>query len=129
MAAPTIRGVTTDAAGGAATSPAGTQVGDLVIVVTWERAGAGVPTHTLQGGNGFVEIRSHSHDDSSTDGRLSIAYKVATASGAQSYQAYTTSTGSPTWWTGLLVLQTGTYSTTGIASNSATNTGTQPPNP
>lgn len=128
MAAPSIRGSTAPIAGGAATSPAGTQIGDCVIVITWERAGAGVPTHTLQGG--FSEIRSHSHDDGSTDGRLSVAFAIATAAGAQSYQAYTTSTGTPAWWTGLVVLAVGTFNATPHdATNSVTQTNNAVPNP
>ena len=109
MIAPGYRGGTAPAAGGSTTSPAGTQVGDLVAVYTWERTGAGSPTFTLQSGNGFVEIRNHTHDDGSTDGRLAIAYKIATQAGAQSYQAYTTGTGSPAWFTGCVVLVKDTF--------------------
>jgi hypothetical protein len=127
MAAPIVRGRTAPVAGGAATSPASTAVGDMVIVFTWERAGAGVPTHTLQ--STFVEIRTHSHDDGSTDGRLSVAYKIATSAGATSYQAYTSSTGTPAWWTGIVVLTTGTFDTASIASNSVTSTTNAVPNP
>ncbi len=100
--APSIRGSTAPVAGGTTTSPAGTEIGDCVIVFHWERAGAGIPTFTLDSGNGYIEIRNHSHNDGSTDGRLAVGYKIATAAGAQSYQAYTTSTGSPVWWAGCL---------------------------
>lgn len=129
MAAPTIHSTTTPAAGGSSTSNASTAVGDLVIVFTWERAGAGVPTHTLDSAGGYVTIQSISHNDGSTDGRLSVAYKVATSNGAVAYQAYTTSTGSPVWWTGLMVLDTGTYDETTINSAQVTATGTGVPNP
>jgi hypothetical protein len=128
MASPTIHSNTAPAAGGSATSDANTAVGDLVIVFTAERAGAGVPTFTLQ--SGFTEIRNQPHDDGSTDGRLAVACKVATSSGAQSYQAYTTSTGSPVWWTGLMVLDAGTFDPSLIfRANSVTTTGTGAPNP
>lgn len=131
MAAPSIRGSTAPATGLAVTSPAGTQVGDMVIVLTWERAGAGSPTHTLQ--SGFSQIRTHAHDDGSTDGRLSAAFAVATVSGAQSYQAYTTS-GSGTVRTGCIVLQAGTYYAggspgTAIANNSDSGTTNAAPDP
>jgi hypothetical protein len=132
MAFPTIRGTTAPVSGGATTSPVATAVGDLVVVFTWERAGAGVPTHTVDTGNSYVEIISHGHDDGSTDGRLSVAYKIATSGGAVSYQAYTTSTGSPAWWTGCIVLTTGTYSVASLppsAGASVTNNGVpNPPN-
>lgn len=128
MAAPTIRGSTAAAAGLSATSPASTQVDDLVIVGTWERAGAGVPTHTLQ--SGFTELRTHSHNDGSTDGRLSFAYKIATSSGATSYQAYTSDNGTSVW-TGILVLTAGTFNAVAplFASNSSTLTTNAVPNP
>lgn len=131
MASPTVRGRTAPAAGLSATSPAGTAVGDMVIVFTWERAGAGVPTHTLQAN--FVEIISHSHDDGSTDGRLSVGYKIATASGANSYQAYTSSNGTETW-TGIVVITVGTFAATAlnkgpIASAGVTQTNNAVPNP
>lgn len=125
MATPTIHSTTTPAAGLAATSNANTAIGDLVVVFTWERAGAGVPTHTLQ--SGFTEIWSQGHNDGSTDGRLSVAYKVATASGAQSYQAYTSDNGTETW-TGLLVIDAGTYGLP-IPATGVTSTGTGAPNP
>jgi hypothetical protein len=105
-------------------------VGDLVVVYTFERAGAGVPTFTLQSGNGFVEIRNHGHDDGSTDGRLAVAYKIATQAGAQSYQAYTTGTGGPAWWTGCVVYQVGTFDVSSLPpSNSVTQTNNAVPNP
>ncbi|HJR01825.1 MAG TPA: hypothetical protein VKA83_09350 [Methylomirabilota bacterium] len=126
MAAPSRRAETAPVAGLSTTSPAGTQVGDLVVVFTWERAGAGIPTHTLQAG--FVEILSHSHNDGSTDGRLSVAGKIATAAGAASYQAYTSSVGTETW-TGCYVVQTGTFGLDAIEAASVTATGTGAPDP
>lgn len=126
MAAPAPRAFTAPVAGLSATSPGSTAIGDMVVVTTWERAGAGVPTHTVQ--SGFTEIRSQPHDDGSTDGRLSTAYKVATAAGAQSYQAYTSSLGTETW-TGIVVLKAGTFDTAGIVSASQTTTTNAAPNP
>jgi hypothetical protein len=109
MASPTVRGRTAPAAGLSTTSPAGTAVGDMVIVFTFERAGAGIPDHTLQAN--FVEIVTVPHNDGSTDGRLSIAYKIATSSGAVAYQAYTSSVGTETW-TGCEVITVGTFAAT-----------------
>lgn len=118
MAAPTVRGSTAPVTGLSTTSPAGTQEGDLVVCATWERAGAGSPTHTVQTGNGFTEIRTHAHDDGSTDGRLSCAYKIATSSGAVAYQAYTTS-GSGTVYTGCIVYQKNTFNVAAIPTSAA----------
>jgi len=106
MASPTIHSTTAPAAGLSSTSAASTIVDDLVVVITIERTGAGVPTHTIEAG--FTAIFSQPHDDGSTDGRLSIACKKATSAGAQSYQAYTSSVGTETW-TGLMVLDKNTY--------------------
>jgi len=127
MAAPLERGTTAPAPGLSATSPSSTEIDDLVVVITAERTGAGVPTHTLQ--SGFTEIRSQPHDDGSTDGRLSIACQVATAAGAQSYQAYTSSAGTDTW-TGIYVIQKTTYDLSLIfRSNVVTQTTNAAPNP
>lgn len=130
MAAPAPRAFTAAAAGLSATSPASTEVDDMVICVTWERAGAGIPTHTVQTGSGFVEIRTGPHDDGSTDGRLSVAYKIATSAGANSYQAYTSSVGTETW-TGIVVLKKGTFDATvgNMKTASATHTTNAAPNP
>lgn len=128
MAAPSVRGRTAPAAGLSATSPSATAIGDMVIVFSWERAGAGVPTHTLDSANGYVQIFSHSHDDGSTDGRLSVGYKIATSAGANSYQAYTSSVGTETW-TGIVVLTTATFAIGAIASASITQTTNAVPDP
>lgn len=131
MAAPTRRAGITPVAGLSVTSGVDTAIGDMVIVATWERAGAGVPTHTLQAN--FVELFSQAHDDGSTDGRLSVAYKIATASGAQSYQAYTSSVGTETW-SGGIVVQVDTFSATATnkgptASAGVSQTNNAVPNP
>lgn len=126
MASPTRRNQTAPAAGLSVTSPSDTAVGDLVVVFTWERAGAGVPTHTLQAG--FIEFQSINHNDGNTDGRLSVAGKIATAAGAQSYQAYTSSVGTETW-TGCVTVTTGTYGLDNIPSAQVSATGTGAPDP
>lgn len=130
MAAPTIRGQTAAVAGLSATSPSGTAVDDLVVVYTFERLGAGSgSTLTTDTGSGYVEIRNFFHNDGATDGTLAVAYKVATQSGAQSYQAFTSSVGTDTW-TGLLVLQTSTYDVGSLPpSNASTQTNNAVPNP
>lgn len=128
MASPTIHGTTAPLAGGSSTSPSSTIVGDLVVVITAERAGAGVPTHTIQ--SGYTELFSQPHNDGSTDGRLSVGCKIATVAGAQSYQAFTTSTGSPAWWTGLIVLDKDTFDPSlCYRAAGVTATGTGAPNP
>ena len=100
-------------------------VGDLVIVSTWSRGTTAVPTHTLQAG--FTQLVSQAHDDGNLDGRLSVAYRVATVAGAVPYQAYTSSAG--TNYSGLTVIRAGQYSLTGILAASTNNTGDTPPNP
>lgn len=110
------------------------EAGALLIQTVWERAGAGVPTHTLQ--SGWTQILSQSHDDGSTDGRLSIAYKVqATAIVATptNFQAYTTS-GSGTVVCQTIVVDPKTYTSsggapTGIVSASVSGTTNAAPNP
>ncbi len=131
--AATVRAATAPTAVLAQTSPAGTLIGDLVICITFGRGAAGVPTHTCQTGSNFVEIRTHAHDDGSTDGRLSVAYKIATQNGAQSYQAYTSSLAAGSDWTAIVVLTVGTWENTalliGDQQNSATLTTNAVPNP
>jgi formylglycine-generating enzyme required for sulfatase activity len=132
MRSPTVSSValgthTPPATGATATSSASVAVGDLVIVVTWTRAtSGGVPGHTLQ--SGFVQILSQELDDGSNDGRLSVAFKVATAAGAQPYTAYSVS-GGGTSFTGLVVMPAGTFDLDGIAGTSTSSGSTNPPNP
>ena len=110
--------------GTSANTNAATQVGDLVIVTTWTRGTNGVPGHTLQGG--FTEILTQQHNDGNLDGRLSVAYRVATAAGTVANQAYVASTG--TSYTGLTVLKVGNFNTANIlfASNNDTGDGNAP---
>lgn len=131
---PVRRGFTAPAvnANGAATSPASTQVGDLVMIGVWSQ-GTAIPTHAIQGGGAtYQEIRSHSHNDGTTDGRLSLAVIVATSGGAVSYQPYAVS-GATAGQTiaGIVVLEAATYDAV-LANwihNSVTQTTNAVPNP
>lgn len=126
MIPPVVRAYTDSVAGLSHTSPRATKTGDLVVLITWERAGAGVPTFTLQGS--WTELFNQPHDDGSTDGRLAAACIVAGSDGANSYQAYTSSVGTTTL-THMIVFKAGTFHTTlsnhtAIGGNSTNN---QPP--
>lgn len=119
----TIRNSTVGIATNAPVSPSDTQVGDLVIVFHWTRGTVGVPTHTLNVAGDFREIGTQAHDDGSTDGRLSVAYKMATSAGAVAYNAYTSNTG--TDYAGIVVLQKDTFNVTqSIVVNSSSDPGT-----
>jgi hypothetical protein len=107
------------------TSPSNTLIDDLVIVITYSRHDTdGVPTHTIQAG--FTEILSTSLDDGTLDSRLSVAYKVATADGANTYGAYSV-TGDTATHSTIVTLAKNTYSTTGIGASGNTDTSTSPP--
>ena len=121
----TVGAPTAPVSGVSATSNGATVVGDLVVVTTWSAINNGIPTHTLQ--TGFTEIISTSVNDGSLDGRLSVAYKVATAAGAQPYQAYVSNGANNV--TGLTVLRAGTYDLNNIVSAGATTTTNAAPNP
>ncbi len=88
-------------------SASDTEIGDLVIVTTSsvDNAAVGPPAHVLQ--SGFTELQTTLDPGSSTL-RLSIAYKIATVAGAQTYQAYTAS-GSSLDYTGLVVVKKNTF--------------------
>jgi hypothetical protein len=109
MASPQRRGATAPAAGLTTTSPVGTQIGDLVIVFTFERLGSAVNTTLSLDGSMDRQLCNFFHGDGSTDGALGVAVKVTTVAGAQSYQGFTSSTGSPNAVTGCEVLQAGTF--------------------
>ncbi len=124
--ASTIGTPTTAAPGLAPASAASTAVGDLVVVSTWSPTTTnGIPTHTLQAG--FTEIITQALDDGNNDGRLSVAYKIVTVAGAQTYQAYT-STGA-TNVTGIVVLRAGSYDINNIVSAGSTSTNANAPDP
>ena len=99
-------------------SDATTAVGDLVIVTTYTTVNNNAAiTHATQAG--FTQITSQSTNDGNDDARMSIAYKVATAAGAQTYAAYTSSAG--TSWSGITVVKP-PYDLTAILSATANNT-------
>lgn len=131
MADPVRRGGTAAVAGLTTTSPAGTQVGDLVLVYTFERLGTGsASTLTLDGSMGR-ELCNLFHNDGSTDGALGVAAVIATSAGAQSYQGFTSSVGTETA-TGCEVVEAGTFDPTLANIRTATPvtaTGTGVPNP
>lgn len=128
MAVPVQRSLTQTALTLAPQSASDTEIGDLVIVWSWSQ-GTVIPDHTLQGG--FTEIRTHSHDDGSTDGRLSCAYKVATSSGVQTYQAYTSANATANQEaSGIIVIQKNTFAVGVLpVSTSTTKTNNTPPDP
>ncbi len=131
MAAPSIRGSTVPVSGYTTASPAGTQVGDLVVCVTWSSFVSGdiIPTLDTDTGNNFVEIRNHAHNDGTTDGRLACAYKIATVGGTQNYTPFINGDGF-TRHTGCIVLTAGTYTVATLPpSNSLTQTNNALPDP
>ncbi|HEY4176644.1 MAG TPA: MopE-related protein [Kofleriaceae bacterium] len=109
-----------------ATSDASTAVGDLVIVSTFTYTTGNLAlTHTLQ--SGFTQIVTQNHNDGNNDGLLSIAYKVASVAGAQTYTAYTTTGG--TNLTSITVIKAGSYDVSTIASASTNDTSNARPDP
>ncbi len=121
-----IRGSTTATTTLAPTAPATTAVGDLVVVSTWSFVtNGGVPTHTLQ--SGFTQILTQVLDDGNADARMSIAFRVATVAGAQTYQAYTS--GSGTSFTGLVVIRAGSFDTAIVSNSVASGNNNEGPNP
>lgn len=132
MPDPVRRNGTAPAAGLTTTSPSDTAVGDLVIVYTFERLGAGSASTLTLGGSMTRQLCNHFHNDGSTDGALGVAAVVATNAGAQSYQGFTSSTGSPAAWTGCEIVEAGTFNSDLDAisiGTPATQTGTGLPNP
>jgi hypothetical protein len=127
MASPSIRESVVAASGLSRSTTSTTQTGDLVYIITWERVtGSTPPTHTLQGG--YNEILSQGLTEGSASARGSIARKVA-AGGVESFQAYTTDSGTTEYWTGLVVYTVGTFDTAGIVSAGASSTANTAPNP
>ncbi len=107
-------------------SHASTEVGDLVIVVSMSRIGAGPPNHTIQ--PGFTEIRTQILDEGSSDARLSIAYRVATVAGAQTYAAYTSNNATSSL-SGIFVIRAGRYNLSQLLHASVSSTTSSAPNP
>src|SRR4029077_15982926 len=88
MASPVLKNFTQAQIGANPAAPADTAVGDLVIFFLWSQ-GTAIPTHALN--VGFTQIRSHAHDDGTTDGRLTAVCRVVTVAGAQTYNPITAS--------------------------------------
>lgn len=82
----TLRDYTVPAVSTSAASPAGTLAGDMVITVVWSQ-GTVVPTHTLNAG--YTQIQSRPVSDGTTSGRLSAAYRYASADGPVAETPYT----------------------------------------
>ena len=109
-------------------SNSATAVGDMVIVTTWSPTTTnGPPTHTLQAG--FTQIASQLHNDGNDDGQLTVAYKVATVSGAQTYQAFTSSGVAGADFSGILVVKAGGFDVNNIVSAGNDDTSATAPNP
>jgi hypothetical protein len=87
MGLPVLRGQRAPAiTTGAILQPAETLVGDLVGFYAFSQ-GTAIPTINAQAG--FFTIRNSQHDDGTTDGRMHVAYRVATADGGASLNPFT----------------------------------------
>jgi hypothetical protein len=104
---PELRGVTVPTATASPTSPASTEIGDLVFVIHMTRHTTNIVL-TIQ--SGFTD---HHNFPTSGAGASSfangIAYKVASLAGAQTYTAYSASAGSS--YAGIIVIKAGTFRT------------------
>lgn len=131
MAAPTLKNfsqaVLSDA--GTATSPSDTSIGDLVVCIVWSQFTTTATTHTAN--SGFTIVRTHSHNDSTTCGRLTVATKVATAAGATAYTPFTIASATAGQTCAAIVTVTGadTSNPANWISNSVTDTSSAVPNP
>ncbi len=122
MTAPILRGSTAPLAGTPAgqgtlanTSPASTQVGDLVLVVTWQGLNSATQS-SLTIVSGYTQLVNFLHDDGTADGALGIAWIIATQAGAQTYQAFTSSSQNTDARTAIRVFQVDTFNTSGIVA-------------
>jgi hypothetical protein len=131
MAAPVVKNFTQAVLSdtGTVSSPSDTSIGDLVVCFVWSQFTTTATTHTIQ--SGFTEIRTHSHNDGTTCGRLSVACKAATLAGAQNYQAYAiaNATAGQTCAGILTITGADTTSPASWIQGSITNTGNQAPDP
>lgn len=124
MSTPTVRGTVAPATGNSSTSPAGTQVGDLVILILSHATAAGEDlTHTLQ--PGYTEITSVFVDNGLNDLRTSVAYTVATVAGAQSYTPYSAANGTRN--TGMIVVNVSTFDIASLILNTTSSISSNPP--
>ena len=130
MAAPVVKNFTQAVIGTSVSSPSDTAIGDLVICFVWSQGTDSTTlTHAIQ--STFTTIRSHAHEDGTTDGRLSVACKIATAIGTQTYTPYTITNATANQTAIACITVTGA-DTTDPASwiqGSSTNTGNQAPDP
>jgi hypothetical protein len=112
----------------ATTSPASTEVGDLIIFFVW-LTGTSMPTHTPNQADAVVFSTALS--DGADNGRLTVGYRVATSAGAVAYTPFTSGGGSGAVAsvTACVVLKAGFYDLTGITGSGSANTGTTAPNP
>lgn len=114
---------------GTVSSPSDTAIGDLVVIFVWSQFTTTATTHTIQ--SGYTLVRTHSHNDSTTCGRLSVATKVATAAGTQSYVPFTIASATAGQTCVGLITVTGanTNAPGSWVQGSITDTGTSAPNP
>jgi hypothetical protein len=135
VAAPTIRasGVTVPIiTTGAINQPSGTQVGDLVIFWLWSQAANSTTvTHTKNADASYVTIRSAAHEDGTTDGRLTVGYRIATQAGTVAHTPYTVANANANQTTGgAIALTAGTFDVSTLPpNNGASLTTTGVPNP
>lgn len=103
---PVKRGITAPANSIAVTSPVATQIGDLMVFFLTHATSSGADlTHTIQAG--FTQITSVFLENGVEDMRTSVAYKIATLSGAQSYTPFTGPLATRS--IGMIVFQVGTF--------------------
>lgn len=133
MAAPTVRAVTAassyvNIATPDVSSPSATQVDDLLLAVVLTNASATVPTHTIQSGWTHIVTGANSAEPGI---RISVARRVATVSGTQQYQPYTSGVSQHDGIVTMLAITKGTFNTTtpidasdGVGTDSA-----NPPDP
>jgi hypothetical protein len=124
---PTIRESVAPTSGTSASTTAAAVVGDLVIAVTLTDHTSAI-THTLQGG--WTQLAGSTVDFGTNEIRMTVAGRVAFASGVQSYNPVSASAG--TSYTALLVLESGTYDpdwATTCVADTRTNVGDQDADP
>ncbi len=110
------------------TSAVSTGVGDLVIVTSFTRSTNGIPTHTLQAG--FTQLTTQALDDGNDDARLSVAYRVVTTAGVQTYAAYAAGGGTGlTSFSGITVVNAGHYDLANTSATGAVSVTSNAPDP
>lgn len=131
MAAPVVKNFTQAVLSdtGTVSSPSDTSIGDLVVCFVWSQFTTTATTHTIQ--SGYTLVRTHSHNDSTTCGRLSVATKVATAAGVQSYVPFAIASATAGQTCAAILTVTGADTTApgSWIQNSLTDTSNAAPNP